>query len=53
VERSDGERDVFLHISSLERINLNTIDQGTSVRFDIIEDRKQPGRFKINNIELI
>ena len=49
----DSGQDHFLHASRLERMGLDVIAPDTRVRFDIVEDRKQPGRFKVNNIELV
>jgi hypothetical protein len=34
-------------------MGLDVIAPDTRVRFDIAEDRKQPGRFKVNNVELV
>ena len=49
----DSGQDHFLHASRLERTGLDVIAPDTRVRFDIDEDRKQPGRFEVNNIELV
>jgi CspA family cold shock protein len=36
---SDGSRDVFVHISAVERSGLSTLVEGQEVSFDIVTDR--------------
>jgi CspA family cold shock protein len=38
--RDNGGKDVFVHISALERSGLTALDQGDRVTFDIVEGRK-------------
>lgn len=37
---SDGSRDVFVHISAVERAGMSTLNEGQSVSFDIVADRR-------------
>ena len=48
IKPDDGSRDVFVHISAVERSGLTTLNQGQKVRFEIQEDKKGP---KAINIE--
>jgi cold shock protein len=36
----DGGKDVFVHISAVERAGLNGLNEGQKVSFDIVDDRK-------------
>jgi CspA family cold shock protein len=38
--RDNGGKDVFVHISALERSGLTALDQGDRITFDIVEGRK-------------
>lgn len=43
-----GKRDVFVHISALERANIRGLDDGQAVSFDIETDRN--GRESATNL---
>ena len=45
-----GQRDVFVHISALERANLRGLDDGQAVSFDLETDRN--GRESAMNLAL-
>ena len=36
----DGGKDVFVHISAVERAGLNSLNKGQKVSFDIVADRR-------------
>ena len=40
IEPSDGSRDVFVHISAVERAGMRTLVEGQKVSFDIEPDRR-------------
>ena len=48
---SDGSKDVFVHITALQRSNLETLDEGAEVGFDL--DDGQNGKVSAINIEVI
>lgn len=48
---SDGSKDVFVHITALQRSNLETLDEGAEVGFDL--DDGQSGKVSAINIEVI
>ena len=50
VARDDGESDVFVHISSLEKSGISTINEGDRLKFDIEIDRR--GKFSAVNLSL-
>jgi cold shock protein len=36
---SDGSRDVFVHVSALERSGMSTLNEGQRVTFDVVTER--------------
>ena len=44
-----GGRDVFVHISAVERAGLSTLNEGQKVEYDIISDRgkESAGNLKV------
>jgi cold shock protein len=40
IQPSDGGTDVFVHISAVERAGMNTLNEGQTVSFDIVADRR-------------
>ena len=39
IQPSDGGKDVFVHISAVERAGLGTLTEGQKVSFTIVNDR--------------
>ena len=35
----DGSKDVFVHISALERAGLSMLNEGQNVSYDVVEER--------------
>lgn len=50
IVREDGERDVFVHISAVERAGLTGLSDGQKVRFVTEPDRG--GKVAATNLEL-
>ena len=46
----DGGKDVFVHISALERAGMNSLNDGQKVSFDLEKDRQ--GRQSATNLRL-
>ena len=40
IQPESGSKDVFVHISAVERAGMNTLNEGQKVSFDIVADRK-------------
>jgi cold shock protein len=40
IQPADGSKDVFVHISAVERAGLSTLSDGQNVCFDIVADRR-------------
>ena len=47
IARDDGGKDVFVHISALERSGLTGLSEGDRVLFDVAEGRKGPEAAKV------
>ena len=45
-----GSKDVFVHVSALERAGIHRLDDGQAVRFDLERDRN--GRESATNLSL-
>jgi len=39
IQPSNGGKDVFVHISAVERAGLSTLNEGQAVSFDVINER--------------
>ena len=40
IQPENGDKDVFVHISAVERAGMSTLNEGQKVTFDIIADRR-------------
>ena len=39
IQPSDGSKDVFVHISAVERAGLNSLNEGQKVSYDVVTER--------------
>ena len=39
IQPEDGSKDVFVHISAVQRANLAGLDEGQKVSYDVVEER--------------
>lgn len=51
IQPDSGGKDVFVHISALERAGLRTLVEGQKVSFDTQEDRRT-GKIAVANIQV-
>ena len=51
IQPDDGGKDVFVHISAVERAGLSALAEGTKVSFDIIADRRS-GKSSADNLRV-
>jgi cold shock protein len=49
IQPADGSKDVFVHISALERAGLRTLMEGQKVNFEIVTER---GKQAAGNLSL-
>jgi cold shock protein len=40
IQPDDGGRDVFVHISAVERAGINGLNEGQKVSFELVADRR-------------
>ncbi len=51
IEPEDGGKDVFVHISALERAGLDTLNEGQKVSFELEEGRN--GKMAAGNLQAV
>jgi len=42
IQPSDGSKDVFVHISAVQRAGMDTLVEGQKVSFDVLPERGKP-----------
>ena len=52
IEPSDGSKDVFVHISAVERAGLSGLNEGQKVQFELKTD-KMRGKVSAENLSLV
>ncbi len=50
IQPDDGSKDVFVHISAVERAGLARLDEGQKVSFDILQER---GKSAAGNLKAV
>jgi CspA family cold shock protein len=49
IQPDNGQKDIFVHISAVERAGLRTLKEGQKVQFEIVTD-KRTGRSSAGNL---
>jgi len=49
IEPEDGSKDVFVHISAVERAGMQTLSEGQKVSFEVVADRRT-GKSSADNL---
>ncbi|SDE14670.1 cold-shock DNA-binding protein family [Bradyrhizobium brasilense] len=52
IQPNDGSKDVFVHISAVERAGLSGLAEGQAVTFEIANDRKT-GKASASNLSMV
>ena len=50
IQPDDGSKDVFVHISAVERAGMFGLNEGQKVSYDLVADRKT-GKSSANNLK--
>jgi len=50
IEQTNGQPDVFVHISAVERAGLGTLSEGQKINFDVVQDRRN-GKSAAENLQ--
>ena len=48
IQPTDGSKDVFVHISAVERSGMSTLNEGQKVTFEIVSER---GKLAASNLQ--
>ena len=52
IQPQEGGKDVFVHISAVERAGLNGLNEGQKVQFDLVSDRRT-GKLSADNLKTV
>jgi cold shock protein len=52
IEPSDGTKDVFVHISAVERAGMRALNEGQKVNYDLTAD-KRTGKSSADNLQAV
>lgn len=52
IQPEDGSKDVFVHISAVERAGMQTLNEGQKVSFDVVADRRT-GKSSADNLRAV
>jgi cold shock protein len=52
IQPSDGGKDVFVHISAVERAGMHGLDEGQKISFELVTDRKS-GKTSAGNLRTV
>jgi CspA family cold shock protein len=51
IQPDDGGKDVFVHISAVERAGLRSLNEGQKISFELVADRKT-GKSSADNLQI-
>jgi CspA family cold shock protein len=49
IQPDDGGKDVFVHISAVERAGLRSLNEGQKVRYDVVSERGKLAAANLQN----
>jgi cold shock protein len=52
IQPDDGGKDVFVHISAVERAGMRLLNEGQKIAFDVVADRKT-GKSSADNLQVV
>jgi CspA family cold shock protein len=52
IQPDDGGKDVFVHISAVERAGMRVLNEGQKIAFDVVADRKT-GKSSADNLQAV
>ena len=52
IQPDDGGKDVFVHISAVERAGMRALNEGQKIAFDVVVDRKT-GKSSADNLHAV
>ena len=52
IQPDDGSKDVFVHISAVERAGMQSLNEGQKIEFEVVSDRKT-GKSSADNLRAV
>ncbi len=52
IQPDDGGKDVFVHISAVERAGMRALNEGQKITFDVVADRRT-GKSSADNLQAV
>lgn len=52
IQPDDGGKDVFVHISAVERAGMSNLNEGQKISYDVVADRKS-GKSSADNLRAV
>jgi cold shock protein len=52
IQPDDGDEDVFVHISAVERAGMRALNEGQKIAFDVVADRRT-GKSSADNLQAV
>ena len=52
IQPDDGTKDVFVHISAVERAGMGNLNEGQKISFDLVADRRT-GKSSADNLRAV
>jgi cold shock protein len=52
IQPDDGSKDVFVHISAVERAGMNNLNEGQKISYEVVADRRT-GKSSADNLRTI
>jgi CspA family cold shock protein len=52
IQPDDGGKDVFVHISAVERAGMSNLNEGQKISYDIVADRRS-GKSSADNLRAV
>jgi cold shock protein len=52
IEPDDGSKDIFVHVSAVERAGMHSLSEGQKISFEVVADRKS-GKSSADNLRAI
>jgi cold shock protein len=53
IQPDDGGKDIFVHISAVERAGMRALNEGQKIAFDVVVDRKNPAKSSADNLRAV
>ncbi len=50
IQPDDGSKDVFVHVSAVERAGLSNLDEGQKLTYELVADRRS-GKMAADNLK--